>query len=149
MDNIPTKQAFVQLKEAWQKADRLYNQYAKSVDLSVTTILVFQILHESNKMLTQTEISEKLELPKQYVHGVIKTLWEQGYVKLEETKDRRNKCIIITDDGKAYIASIIKPLDDAESAAWDVFSADEVLNAANTIKKYAEFVEDFLLKTKT
>jgi len=136
------------MKELWHKMDGLYDSYAKSIGINFTTIIVLQHLWESSKNLTQKEVCEMLELPKQLVNAIIKSFWEQGFVILKETKDRRIKDIILTGKGKDYATKILKPLEDAESAVWDSFTADEVIALLKGFEKYALVFEGILKKGK-
>ena len=147
MENDLKKIAYSSLKEAWHKMDNLYNFYAKSVGINFTIILVLQILFESEDVAyTQKELCDKLGLPKQLVNNIMKSFWEQGYVQLREAKDRRNKEIIVTDKGKSYAAKVLKPLEDAESDAWDCFSAEELANLAKTMEKFTTAFEGTLME---
>jgi len=154
MDNDSQKVASA-LKETWHKMDSLYDFYAKSVGLNFTTILVLQLLFDSSdacnaqKTYTQKEVCEKLGLPKQLVNSIIKSLWEQGHVELKEAKDRRNKDIIVTDKGREYARRVLKPLENAETFAWNSFSVDEILNFAKTLEKYVETFEIILKQLKS
>ena len=143
MDNY-SKRVISELKETWHKMDGIYGRYAKSLDLNYTSILVFQLLRDFKQTYTQKDVCERLELPKQLVNSIIKSLWEQGYVKLKEAEDRRNKNIIITDRGKEYLLSVLKPLEDAEVSAWENIDADEILIIAKTTEKYALALESIL-----
>ena len=138
------QKAVSSMKEIWHKMDSLYNLYAKSMGINFTAVLVLQLLCDSGVVHTQKEICEKLALPKQLVNSIVKSLWEQGHVKLKEAKDRRNKEIIVTDKGERYILSILKPLEDAESAAWESFSAEEILSYVNTTERYVKAFGDAL-----
>ena len=122
----------------------MYSLYAKSVGLNYTTILVLQILFDSTDIYTQKEICEMLGLPKQYVNAIIKSFWEQGFVKLKETKDRRIKEIITTNKGIEYARVILKPLANAETAALYGFSHREIENQAIFTAKYVDSLETAL-----
>jgi len=136
------------LKGIWHKMDGLYDLYAKAVGLNFTTVMVLQHLYDSKKTLTQKELCEALGLPKQLVNSIIKSFWEQGFVILKEAKDRRNKDIIVTDNGKEYALKILKPLEDAECAVWDNFTDGEILTLSQGLKKYATIFEDILKNLK-
>jgi len=132
------------IKEISHRLDSLYDSYAKSVGLNSTTIMVLQHLLDSEKPQTQKEVCNTLGLPKQLVNSIIKTFWEQGFVRLKEAKDRRNKDIIVTDEGRTYAAKILRPLDDAESAAWDSFTDDEIIYLSKSLEKYTDTFEGIL-----
>ena len=136
MDGDSKRALYASLKEAWHKLDSQYELYAKSVGLSFTTVLVMQILHDSKEMYTQKDFCEKLGLPKQLINSIITSFWQQGLVQLKEAKDRRNKYIIVTDKGKDYFKSVLNPLEEAESAAWEDFSDEELISFIKTLEKY-------------
>ena len=70
MDNDSQK-LISALKEMWYKMDCLYDLYAKSAGLNLSTIFVLQILRDSAETYTQKDICEKLGLPKQFVNSII------------------------------------------------------------------------------
>ena len=132
------------LKEIWHKINNLYDSYAKSVGLNFTTILVLQLLFDSDEVYTQKELCEKLDLPKQLINSIMKTFWEQGYIELKEAKDRRNKKILVTDRGRQYALEVLKPLEDAETMVWDSFSVEEISILASILSKYVKSFESAL-----
>jgi len=144
MDKEPQK-AISALKEIWHKMDGAYEFYAKSQGLNTTTVLVAQLLINSpDEVYTQKDICEKLELPKQVVNSIVKSFWEQGFIELREARDRRNKEIIVTQSGRDYKRKMLKPLEDAELAAWEGFSAEEITAFAKTLEKYVKNLERIL-----
>ncbi|MCL2573563.1 MAG: MarR family winged helix-turn-helix transcriptional regulator [Defluviitaleaceae bacterium] len=143
-----SKKMITTLKETWHKMDSLYDAYAKASGLNFTGLIVYELLYYSDEIHTQKGICEQLSLPKQLVNSIIKSLWEQEHVKLVEAKDRRNKEIIVTSQGRKYISSILEPLEDAEMAAWEGFADDEIANYANIMTKYVSALEDILGKFK-
>jgi len=142
--NNESKRVISALKQTWHRVDILYNSYAKSVGLNFTTLMVLELVCDSDENLTQKDICEKLDLPKQLVNTIITSLWKQGYVKLKEATNRRNKNIFVTDEGKEYIASVCEPLEDVELAAWEGFSAEEIIIYADIMERYANAFENVL-----
>jgi len=112
--------------------------------VNFVTILALQLLYESARLYTQKEVCEKLGLPKQFINSVVKSLWEQGYVQLKEARDRRNKKIILTDAGKDYAVLVLKPLDDAETAAWEGFSDEDLVTFTGTMERYTKALGEAL-----
>jgi len=139
--NVESKAVIMALKETWHRIDNLYDFYAKSAGVNFPTLLVLDLMGESGGSYTQKEICEKMDLPKQFINSIITSLWKQGYVRLVEAQDRRNKVIHITDEGKEYKASVFKPLEEAEATAWESFTPEEIANYASTTKKYAAAFE--------
>ena len=130
------KNTLSNLKKTWHKIDGLYDFYAKSVGLNFASIIILQLLSDSGETYTQKDLGEKLGLPKQFVNSVITSFWERGFVELMQARDRRNKEIIITDDGREYAAKILKPLEEAERAAWGCFSDEELAQLVDTLNRY-------------
>ena len=141
--------SFYAFQEAWYKVDSMYNLYAKSVGLNFTSVLVLQLLYDSQERYTQKGLCEKLGLPKQLINSIIKSFWELGYLELKEATDRRNKEIIFTDKGRKYALSIVKPLQDVELAAWDSFSAEEMSLLMSITQKYIDAFQNALNNTKS
>jgi len=137
--NIDSKKALLAtLNEKLFKVDCLLDTYAKSVGLTYSAILILWFLQSSTEVYTQKDICERLGLPKQLVYSVIKPFWEQGFVELREAKDRRNKNVIMTNKGKEYALSVLKPLEDAEITAWSKFSDDEFIAFVKTMQEYVD-----------
>jgi len=132
MDAGLQKAVVAKIKANWYKANILYNNHAKSAGLNFTAILILDILYNANGAYTQKMISDELEQPKQFIHSVITSFWQQGYIELLEAKDRRNKNIILTDIGKAYAQNTLKSLQDAEQRVLDSLTAEEI-SAFNAI----------------
>ena len=134
------------LKIIYHKINSLYSSYAKSVGLNYPFILVLQILCDPSQVYTQKAICDELELPKQLVNSIVKTLWEQGYIELEEAKDRRNKEIFLTQHGKRYAAKILKPLAEAEDAALKDVTFTELTNLIIFMEKYRKTLKNAIKK---
>ncbi|MCL2052733.1 MAG: MarR family winged helix-turn-helix transcriptional regulator [Lachnospiraceae bacterium] len=141
MDNDTKKTFFFALKEIWHMMNSQFYFYAKEVGVKFTTVIVLQFLYEATEVYTQKDLCEKLGLPKQLVNAIIKSFWEQDFVILKETKDRRSKNIIVTDKGKEYALSVLKPLNDAEAFAWESFTDEELTAFVQTLEKYAASFE--------
>ena len=148
MDGDSKKALFSTLKEIWHRMDSQFELYAKSVGLNFTTVITLQFLYEATEVYTQKDICEKLGLPKQLVNSIIKSFWEQGFVKLKEAKDRRNKDIIVTDKGKEYAISVLKPLEDAEATAWENFTDEELTTFVRIMERYVVSFERELKELK-
>jgi len=131
-------------KQVWYRLDNVFSQYAKNAGVSLTTILVLDMLVDEKELYTQKEICEKLMLPKQLVNLTIKTFWEQGYVELKEAKDRRNKKIHLTESGKVYAESVLMPFQAADEHAWSTFTENELAAFTAALEKYEKAMEESL-----
>jgi len=144
MDKLPRNDALAKFKETWHRVDKLFNAYAKSKGINFATLIILEFLYDEGGTYTQKDLCEKLALPKQFVNSIMKSLWEQGYVELKEAKDRRNKKIILTQNGRLYAGEILRCLQDAENMAWESFSDDEVIAFFGAMEKYEKSFERIL-----
>ena len=97
-----------------------YNEYAKSVGLTLQSLKVLSILHRE-KTCTQKYITQLSYLPKQTVNAIIKGFNEQGIVTnpVSSDSDKRNKNIFLTKEGERYAEQIISKAKIAEYRALE------------------------------
>jgi DNA-binding MarR family transcriptional regulator len=132
------------IKNAYLQFKRINETYAKSNGTNFETVLVLHILQRNEKVHNQTEICNELDLSKQIVNSVIKSLWKQGYVSLSELKDRRYKSVMLTDVGKIYADKLLKPYSDLDNALTSEFSSEQIKILATGLDKCVEVFERFL-----
>ena len=124
------------LRITWRKINSLYDNYARSVGLNIVSILVLQILSDTQKTHTQKSIGEELEISKQVVNTNIKSFREQGYVEQKRAADHKSKELTLTDKGRQYATQILKPLESAEIAAWDDICSKELSHLLAVADKF-------------
>ena len=95
-----------------------YSEYAKSIGLTFSGFIVLGILWREVKT-TQSHIMKLSCLPKQTVNTIIKSYNKQGIITQseDESKDKRNKYITFTAEGKKYANKVMKKVKDAEITA--------------------------------
>lgn len=104
----------------WHDMASAYDEYAKSLDLSYTSLYVLDIIYRKKDACTQKSIREETFLPKQTINAIIRGFWKKGYVKLVEVDaDRRNKTVHLTRAGKAFADGIIPKIQRAEDRALE------------------------------
>lgn len=97
--------------ELWSQSNALYGAWAASHDLTHPMMSVLYVLND-RVPATQKDVAERAGLPKQTVHGVIKSLETQGYVEIisGKTTDRRKKLVSLTDRGAEHADTVLAPL---------------------------------------
>lgn len=104
----------------------LYDEYAKSNGILIKTFFVLNALFYSKYGMTQKEICGIVHESKQTVSLIIKNLLKNGYVTLEEnTEDKRNKTVKMTDEGRAYAEKPVRHITWAEDTAMSMFTKEE------------------------
>lgn len=91
--------------------DQHYEEYAKSVGMSLMTVVVLDIIYNTPENCTQKYICEQSHYTKQCVNIIIKSFLQQEYVELKELPlDRRNKSIQLSEKGRKFADKIIGDL---------------------------------------
>ena len=86
----------------------LYTKFAQKHEIPYGLIQVAYVL-KMHSPVTQKQISEICEIPKQTVNGVIKQLKADSHITItESTVDKREKEITLTPKGEAYIQNALK-----------------------------------------
>ncbi len=95
----------------WQECNNVYEEWAKAHGLSMNSLLIFFSIQEDKQNCTQKAISQKWLIPKQTVNMILKDFEKRGLIELiTMQKDKRNKLIQFTTEGKEYADSIISEL---------------------------------------
>ena len=94
MDKLKIKKYSEQLWQMHVDVSGFYNEFAKSVGLTLSEFKVIAIIHKE-KNPTQKRITQLTYLPKQTVNAIIKGLLVKSVIKepIESNADKRNKVI--------------------------------------------------------
>lgn len=123
-----------------------YEEYARSVGLSFTSISILSVIH-SSKNCTQKKISEVCFLPKQTVNGVIRQFYKDGWIRMQEIEeDRRNKSIHFTEKGQREADRIMKRVRDSERAAMTSLTEEEQQALLSLTRRYITACREALIK---
>lgn len=102
----------------WLDSSVLYREWAKAHDVSYFELLVILSLTEGP--CSQKEICQKWQIPKQTVNSILKNFLRNNWVELIPAKeDKRNKIILLTQEGRAYMEPLAQKLADCECAVWE------------------------------
>ncbi len=108
-----------------QEWDASYADFAKSVGLSFTSLMILSTICETPRC-TQKLLCEVCFLPKQTVNAVIGTFYKKGWLRLEELpEDRRNKTIHLTPAGRAEAERILQKVRFCEEQAMGGLTEEE------------------------
>lgn len=125
MDKVAKKNAYLYCKFRDEQF-ALYDEYAKRNGLLMNTLLVLNVLYYVKEGMTQKEICQRTFNSKQTVNLIIKNLLKDNYVELkEDTSDKRNKLVVMTNEGKMYAKVPVTHITWAEDKAMSMFSEEE------------------------
>lgn len=124
----------------WRETSVLYEDWAKKRGISYFELLTILSVTEAQTPCTQKDICDQWILPKQTVNSVLANLVKRGWVRLSPSpKDRRNKEILLTGEGKIAAAKIAGDLQEKENAVWLKLGkkrADEMLENTAIYNQY-------------
>lgn len=112
------KQQLARFNQMMQGIEKIYEDYAKSMGLTYMSLTVLMIICNAQEPLTQKEICGICYYNKQVVNSITKAFYEQGYICFQELpSDRRNKHVLLTENGKKYASAVLDPLHKIEKRA--------------------------------
>ncbi len=125
-----------------QEWNASYEDYARSVGLSYTSLSILSALYDMENC-TQKMLCERCFLPKQTVNTTITSFYKNGWVRLEELpEDRRNKTIHFTPEGQAAADKILWRVRESERRSMGALSESERLVLLSVTKRYVTGCKD-------
>ncbi len=120
MDKLKLKEQSEQLFKFHVEISGVYNEYAKSCGLTYASLKALAIILEVPQC-SQKTITQYTYLPKQTVNAIIKSLIKQNILAplVESEKDKRNKLIKLTKEGKKIAKDVIERAKEIEYRALD------------------------------
>lgn len=130
----------------WGQANGLYSSWAASKNINYYLLFVLYAL-EGQEAMTQKKICTCTGLTKQTVNSVIRSLKENGYVRLAPGReDRREKQIILTEKGIAYSHELLAPLRELERRALRIMGSDRVRQMVEYMTLFNTVLEEEMEK---
>ena len=113
-----------------------YEEYAKSVGLSFTSLSILSVIYRTEKC-TQKLLSEQCFLPKQTVNAVITSFYKKGWVQLRELpEDRRNKTVHLNETGAVEAERILQKVRQSEQQAMSQLTEEERAVLLSATRRY-------------
>ena len=108
-----------QYTEVWRENNVVYEEWAKRKGLSYFELLTLLSLVEAKEDCTQTDICKQWLFPKMTVNCTLKNFEKKEWILLLPLeRDRRNKRILFTPQGKAFAEKVIDELHRHERQVW-------------------------------
>lgn len=115
----------------------LYDEYAKKHGILMNTFLVLNVLYYAKEGMTQKDICERTFNSKQTVSLIVKKLLQDGHVVIEEDiEDKRNKKIVMTEQGRLYAKIPVEHITKSEDIAMSMFTPEEQELLINLSKRF-------------
>ncbi|MBQ7904336.1 MAG: winged helix-turn-helix transcriptional regulator [Spirochaetaceae bacterium] len=125
-----------------KEIDSLYTNSIKKSGISHSEFWILLMVYEGVK--NQKEICEQLFWSKQTVNSACAKLQNRGFITLEfSEKNKKEKEIVLTKEGKTFSNRYVKSLYDAEDFIWERFSQDEKTAIIKLLSKYSTLLREF------
>ena len=132
--------------KAFQQMDRAYEKYAKSFNMTYSSLALFQLIWE-NQPCTQKRLCDITMLPKQTVNTIVMSFVRQGYIEMvEQSEDRRHKSMFLSKAGNQFAQKILPKIKEAENISIEQFTEDEKNKFFTLLEKFANAFSDKLNK---
>ena len=100
--------------------DDIYHAYAVRHGVSDSFLFLMYVFHEDGDGVTQAEIGQILNVPKQTVNSALKKMEADGLIYLKnDDKDKKKKRVFLTETGTNIMRVLIEPLILAENRAYE------------------------------
>ena len=120
----------------------IFENYARKRGLQSKSMLILMWIYYNPEGIPQNEIAQKTYSTKQVVNATIKSFKEKGYLRFEENPgDKRIKRIKLTEEGRAYAASVLDLLEEAEMLAMSELTPDERNLLLRVSRKFNDALE--------
>ena len=135
----------VEFNRLYKETDNIYTRYAASKGISTTAMCIMYSLYINTDPCTQTQLSEEWGIPMQTINSCLKTMEKKGDIRLEFAQgNRKNKCIVLTEQGRKMTEGIIGPLVEAENRALGALDIAQRRMLMALIRKHIGLFQDFL-----
>ncbi len=107
---------------------------------NVETIILFHIDRIEN--LTQKDLVNKLNMPKQTVNSIIMNLKDNDLIYMQaSTKDKRVKTLVLTDNGKKEVENITEALCISNKKIYDQLGEDKIKSIKKDMDDFIDVLE--------
>ena len=133
------RQVLDQYYNFWFSLNALYENWAKTKNLTCTSLMILYLIYQNPDTCTQHFICQRLSLPKQTVNSILHGLEQKGYVqKITNNQDKRSKLLSFTDAGLSYAEPILQEMFQLEELALSRFSRQEQENLLHSSGQLVE-----------
>lgn len=143
MDQREIKSYLLELNRQDKRLGGLYRRAAASLGISDCMMWIFYMLLLEEHPMTQQELGEYLQFPKQTINSSVGALCRQGYVELRPIPGTRNKkAIFLTEVGKRFAGEQVGRSIEAEGRVICRMSAEGMDRFMELYKKYIDLLQE-------
>lgn len=133
------------INESNSRMNGLYTKWAQKHNHNYYMFLVCYILYMEGSV-TQKQISQDCEIPKQTVNNVITILKQEAYITLEPgDTDKREKKISFTEKGRQYATEMLTPIFEIEERVVHKMGKERMHMLVELTSLFCDFLEKEIL----
>lgn len=111
----------------WNTTNRLYFRWARDRGMTYDSLFVLYAIYYGKGSSCQKEICEEWSMPKQTVNSILKNYEKKGHICFQQSeKDKRNKTIQLTEEGRQFAEKVVLELERAEMAVLQKIGEEDM-----------------------
>lgn len=144
---IATDFVLYNFNQIHKKMNVIYHNHAKSLGLSDAAFWILYSVYEYGRPCTQRDLCQSWFYAPQTINSAIKAMQEQGYITLNLVPEsKKNKQILFTEQGKAFVDANIVPLVQAEKRSFERLEHAERELLLEIAQKHIQILEEEINK---
>lgn len=145
-----TKQQLEDLNQQIKELSGIYHKAAVRLGISDNEFWVWYTVFVMGEEYSQQDICEIWSLPKQTVNSVVMNMVKRGFIKLEVVPGTRNRKLLrLTDNGKSYGETVVRPIFEAEYRTIARLTEEERQLCISLLSKYIRYLREELHESET
>ncbi len=129
------------LDQALSRINGLYQKWYRARELNSYLLQTLKVL-VTEPNLSQREISDNYQIPRQTVNNAIQALKKDGYIELQQDKrDKRWKKIIFTEQGRTFAQNAVSPLLELDQKIAEHMGKERYDLLIALLKEYGDALE--------
>lgn len=140
--------SIISMNKALSRINGLYQKWFQTRTLNSYLIQTLNALFMEPD-LTQKEISDKYQIPRQTVNNAIQALKKEGYVELiQNENDKRWKKILFTEKGQKYAEETVLPLLTLDQKIAKRMGTTKYHQFITLLQEYGDSLEHEIVESK-
>lgn len=140
---MDTREIMTGFNQSLQQIDACYLAIGRKYNLTFNALMFLYLLDECES-LSQTEICERLLLPKSTVHSIFLDLQKRSLAAVEQPVQRKEKKICLTPEGRAFFDPILAETAALENHVVQIIGKEKLIELLAQTQRIAGIMEDFL-----
>ena len=135
--NREKKELIHRINYLMSETEACYHRASRKLGISDSVSIVLYTIYDAGEQCLLSEIYKKSGVSKQTVNSAIRGLESDGILYLEPYRGLAKR-VILTEKGKEYMQRTAARLYEAEAAAFEAWTSEEIQTYLSLIEKYRD-----------